>query len=126
MAIDLLTIPGVYVRPGEQSTPLKIPGISRQLATPAISPQKVRLHRNGDADWQYPSGTWSSSGHWKIVKGFYLSIVEINPDPAAQARHESSTEHYYRLCAVEENCLRLDDVLKKRSEVWNRVAGSGD
>lgn len=53
--LDLLQIPGAWRRP-----PLpphaRLPG-----------PCHTVLYANGEADWEFTPGVWSTSGHWSRV-----------------------------------------------------------
>lgn len=101
LVIDLLQIPGTWQRPN--------PPVGGQDHHPFDSSiRQVILNTGGEADWQFNSiGPWSSSGHWKIVKGFHLSIVAIYPDSIAVARGEDVCEFYYHLVSIDDAQMRL-------------------
>jgi hypothetical protein len=105
--IDLVLIPGTYRGPDEIS-----PFGDR------ITPE-LRLHANGEADWRFHDGTWSSSGHWKIVKGFHLSVVAIWNNAAARARHDDVYEQYWHLISVDDEAIVVRS-LKGKTEIWKR------
>lgn len=116
--IELLQIPGIWQRPNAPA------GTNRQLPSDG-SPKNVVLYRGGEADWQFEAnGIWSPSGHWKIVKGFHLSIVAIYPSPLAEARGEAVCEFYYHLVSVDADqmVLRFPTLGRFEQIVWTRIA----
>jgi hypothetical protein len=122
--LDLLKIPGIWLRPEIPEENTWIPQIRRNSWTPGSPPCQVILCTNGEADWQYSNLKWSSSGHWKIVKGVYISIVEINPDFVNDPRGDFQTERYFKLISVNESQLTIAEPLKKPEPqmVWQKVA----
>ena len=82
------------------------------------------LYVDGDADWQLRSrARWSSSGHWKIVKGTHLSIVVVDPDQIAVARGEEVCQFYYHLIGVEEDRLTVrSPTPDSPDQTWARIA----
>jgi hypothetical protein len=112
--IDLLQIPGTWRRPNPQSR-------YQDHSEFDESPMDVVLYMNGTADWQFRGlDLWSSSGHWKIVKGTHLSIFTVLPDPIAA--REYSADFYYHLISVDENQMTLrNPTTDAKDQIWTRV-----
>ena len=115
--IDLLQIPGTWQRPN--------PPVGGQDHAPFDnSAREVVLYVGGEADWQFRAPwEWSSSGHWKIVKGSHLSIFVIYPDPVAIAKGEENYNFYYHLLAIEPHQMILRGSPKGAPDLtWARLA----
>jgi hypothetical protein len=118
--IDLLHIPGTYRRPSTAARSFTVPGRGTSFTTRGVPARDVRLAPDGEAAWQFADGAWSSSGHWKIVKGQHLSIVAVSDDVIARARGEDLEEFYYHLLATDESHLRVRTTAGVE-ETWQRV-----
>ncbi|MGA2584130.1 MAG: hypothetical protein ABSG31_12700 [Tepidisphaeraceae bacterium] len=116
--IDLLQIPGTWRRP---NPPSGAPGHHPF----DDSPTEVILYKGGEAEVQFTAnGLSSTSGHWKIVQGFHLSIVVNYPDPRAIARGEGWCNFYYHLVAIEDNRMILHATSPEGApnQEWVRLA----
>jgi len=120
--LDLLRIPGLWLRPSKPPETVYIPQLKRALTIPGHDARQVRLLPDGDAEWEYLDGHWAVSGHWKIAKGHYLSIFVINPDSRAVERGEQNDTFYYELLSISDEKISVRRPFDgSAEETWQAV-----